>query len=362
MLHHPIPCNAIQKRPQRPPFRIELFRLSNQGHENILHNLLGSPDVSRHPQGKAIERRLVPAIQLHKGLFIALRRAAQQYVVPFLCLDVHLSWCDARLTLDTSRATAKKFPSPGPSPNSFTINSLEGVESRVDPLSAKRKLPCHPDRRPAPFAGRSGGIVARSFLATDSPVSDAKHQDCHSGRSDESAFRKIQKSGSYFACAFSGRNIFAAIRVTARRGTSRCDCAPDNCPCRRSRSSCPPPAPAIPCVPPSPPFPAYFAGELLLPRHGVKFRLRRTRAQRANANAVGLHLFGQPLGKQEDRTPSSPRTSKCTAPPETLPLTPESAHRLSAAPPCPQDTAASGAPPPRNSPAPCPAAAAFPPL
>src|SRR5208337_1615970 len=113
MFHHAIARNAIQKRPQRTPLRIELFRLSNQGHENVLHNFLGRPNVSRHPQGKAIKRGLMAAIQLRKGLFIALRRAAQQYVVPFLCLDVHLSWCDARLTLHTSRATQKSSPVPG---------------------------------------------------------------------------------------------------------------------------------------------------------------------------------------------------------------------------------------------------------
>ena len=39
-------------------------------------------------------------------------------------------------------------------------------------------------------------------------------------------FSKYRIRGSYLALAFSGRNILAAIRVTARRGTNRCVCAP----------------------------------------------------------------------------------------------------------------------------------------
>ncbi len=34
----------------------------------------------------------------------------------------------------------------------------------LDPSSASTNPRCHPDRRPASFAGRSGGIVAQSLL------------------------------------------------------------------------------------------------------------------------------------------------------------------------------------------------------
>lgn len=60
---------------------IEFFRLAHQRHEHVLHNLFGGPGVAGHAQGKAIELRLMAAIEGGKSLFVALGRALQQDVV-----------------------------------------------------------------------------------------------------------------------------------------------------------------------------------------------------------------------------------------------------------------------------------------
>jgi hypothetical protein len=91
MLQRAVAGYTVEEAPQGSPRRIILFRVSHQGHKNVLHNFLRGPSVPAHAQSKAVERRLVATVKEGKSLLVALAGAPEQHVISFLVRDAHLS-------------------------------------------------------------------------------------------------------------------------------------------------------------------------------------------------------------------------------------------------------------------------------
>jgi hypothetical protein len=83
VLEHAIAGNAEEKCADFALFGVVLLGLANQRHENVLNNFFRCPRAAGHAKGVAVQRSLMPAIEVRKGRLIALGSTPQQNVVAF---------------------------------------------------------------------------------------------------------------------------------------------------------------------------------------------------------------------------------------------------------------------------------------
>src|ERR1700676_712474 len=184
MLHHPIARDPIKVSTYRPSTRVILLRLAHQRHENVLHYFLGAPAIAGHAQGKAVQRGLMAPIQRRERLLVALGGAPQQNVVPVLLRNTHLPWSGVR----AAEAFLRSITIPGgPEKGSRARRPLQRGNHRHVWLDVRRQY----------------------------GVSESTTKPCS---------RKGPRHQALLASG--GRNILPATRVTSRRGTRRCECAP----------------------------------------------------------------------------------------------------------------------------------------